>query len=279
MATQAPKKIARRKASTNGAYVKAANKLLEFAVNEVQYYPEPEEMLDDERVESDNMEMDFMDHMFRRALINDTVAFKDPTLKCLNEMNTLLPGIVEKVVRRSNSISRRSEWEFTMNNWWYSGYIDRNNLPNQTEEYKHQLVRKLSLAWYLNARRFIYRSLDMRKPIMEDKRYKIGFLFHALRMNVFDQHKLFQGMQQQEGNKNLRNFETTFLVYTKILRMNVDLNDIISYLRLLHYNQPDPYLKSTWDYEHKRDPNNKKYVVVKKKKNNNWKLRFQECFI
>lgn len=265
MAAQAPKKIARRRKYSKSPYVEAANKLLQFAVNEVHYYPEPGEELSDERVDDVGMGGDFMDFMFQRVSLNDTDTSKDPTLKSLNEIHKLLPGVVEKTVRRTNTASRRSQWRWIMPDHMYEGYIDKDNLYNQTEEYKNELVIKLCLAWYLNARRFIYRSLEMRKPIMEDKRYKVGFLFHALRMNVFDQHKLLQGMQQQEGDRSFRNFETSLLVYTKILRMNVDLNDLISYLRLLHYNQPDPLLKSTWDFESRLDPKNKKFDPKAKK--------------
>lgn len=257
MAAQAPKKIASGTVSTRkSAYVQAANKLLQFAVNDVHYIPEPGEELIDERVESVDKRQEYFDNVFRHTPLNDTVTAKDPSIRCLNDMNKALPEIVDKTVRGSDP-TRRSNWWWRMKDLWYEGYIDVQNMTNQTEPYKHNLVIKLCLAWYLNARRFIYRSLDMRKPIMEDKRYKIGFLFHALRMNVFDQHKLLQGMQQQEGNTNLRNFETTLLVYTKILRMNVDLNDIISYLRLLHYKQPDPPLRSA---------QNKKTLRVTKKK-------------
>lgn len=267
-AAQAPKKMARKKGSGKSAYVKAAHKLLDFAVKEVHYCPEPGEELIDERVDRDGDSEDYFDFFFKRASLNDTITHKDPTLeKKLKDMNKLLPEILEKTMRRKNS-GRRSTWWWRMKDGWYEGFIDNLNLWNQTEEYKHALVTRLSLSWYLHARRFIYRSLDMRKPIMHDKRYKIGFLFHALRMNVFDQHKLLQGMQQQEADPRSRNFETTLLVYTKIVRMNVDLNDIISYLRLLHHHQPDPLLKSTWDFEHKQDPKNKKHEgIVEKKKN------------
>lgn len=242
MAAQASKMKARKNTPAKSACIKAAHGLLEFAVKEVYYYPEPEEELDDERVESVDMEEDFMDRMFRRALHSDTGRSKDPTLKSLKKMETLLPGIIEKTVQRKKTrpATRRTYWSRVISDFWYEGFIDRDNPPNVTEEYKHNLVRKLSLAWLLNARRFIYRSLELRKPIMEDKRYKIGFLFHALRINVFDQHKLLQGVQQQEGERMFRNFENTLFVYQKILRMNVDLNDIISYIRLLHYHQPDP---------------------------------------
>lgn len=261
MAVQAPKNIGRKKES---AYVTAAKKMLEFAVKEVHYYPEPEEVLDDERVdEGVDTSEDFIDNMIKHATIHNTEhGHNDKSLKCLDEMDKLLPEVVEKTTRGPDPNSRRTKFRFKMLDQWLEGYRDFSETKNQTEEQKHAMVTRLSLAWYLNARRFIYRSLEMRKPIKEDKRYKIGFLFHALRMNVFDQHKLFQGMQQQEAEKDHRNFETTLLIYTKILRMNVDLNDIISYLRLLHYNQPDPLLKSTWDFEHKRDPKNKKYTGI-----------------
>lgn len=236
-------------------------------MKDVHYYPEPEEVLNDEsRDDRLDTREDFIDQMFKHARHNDTATAKDQSLKCLHEMNKLLPEIVEKTNRKSLSHTRRSFW-YPMNGKFYTGYWDHTDVMNRSEDYKYSLVSRLSLAWYLNARRFIYRSLKMREPIMEDKRYKIGFLFHALRMNVFDQHKLLQGMQQQDGMNNQRNFETTILIYTKILRMNVDLNDLISYLRLLHYHQPDPLLKSTWDFEYKRDPRNKKYtgIMVKNK--------------
>lgn len=263
MAAQAPKLNSRTNSSAKNAYVNAAHKLLEFAVKEAYYYPEPEEVLDDERTDSKDkeedfmdVEEDFMDHMFNSVNSTDKVTSKDPSLRNLKEINVMLPAIVEKT-RRSSPATRRSIWSHKLNlNAFYYGKIDRNNLVNQTEEYKHKLVTKLCLAWFLNARRFIYRALDMRKPIMEDKRYKLGFLFHALRMNVFDQHKLFQGIQQQEGGLDLRNFENTYRVHKKLIHMNVDLNDLISYIRLLHYNQPDPVGQG--DYVRKKRKKRKK---------------------
>lgn len=211
--------------------------------------PEPEDELDDERDDSIDMTGDFMDSMFRR-IPNYTVDDQRDSKSC-REINKLLPDVVEKTVNNMRSHSRRSTWNWLMPQPWYEGYSDWDNLPNQTEPYKQQLVIKLSLAWFLNGRRFIYRSLNFRNKIKEDKRYKIGFLFYALRRNVYDQHKLLQGLQSEEERDQWMNFETSLMVYTKIVRLNVDMNDIISYIRLLHYHQPDPPLKSDWLFRNK----------------------------
>lgn len=254
LAGATPGQVSKRinRAPLNPELVKAANDMLKFAVKQVDYLPGPDEELRDERDYNVNLDEDFMDLMFKRIHTYSHDPDQRDSKAC-GEINNLLPEIVEKTKNRTMHNTRRNgkRWKYTLPNSIYNGYLDPDDTPFYPEEYKQDLICKLILAWFLNGRRFIYRTLNFRKPIMEDKRYKIGFLFQALRRNNYDQHKLLQAMQGMEAQDDWVNFETTLMMYTKVLRLNVDMNDLISYIRLLHYNQPDPPLKSVWLFRNK----------------------------